>query len=104
MRVGSTMTVTVEDDEVGVHLLFTGRVQGVFFRANTRQQAMSLGLKGWVRNLPDGRVEAWVEGGRADVGRLIEFCQTGIPHALVDMVDMEEGSPTGDYQSFEVRR
>lgn len=93
-----------EGDGVGVRLLFTGRVQGVFFRANTRQQALQLGLRGWVRNLPDGKVEAWVEGDRSDVGRLIEFCQTGITGARVDMVDMEEASPTGDYTSFEVRR
>ena len=91
-------------DNMGVRLLFTGRVQGVYFRANTRQQALQLGLRGWVRNLPDGRVEAWVEGGRSDVGRLVKFCQTGIPGARVDMVDMEEAPPTGDYPSFEVRR
>jgi acylphosphatase len=98
------MSALPESDEVGVRLTFTGRVQGVYFRANTQRKALSLGLQGWVRNLPDGRVEAWIEGDRRKVGELLEFCQSDIPHAVVDMVDMEEGPPTGDHPSFEIRR
>ncbi len=98
------MSATQEGDAVGVRLLFTGRVQGVYFRANTQRKARSLGLQGWVRNLPDGRVEAWVEGDRDKVGELLEFCQSDIPNAVVDMVDMEEGVPTGDHPSFDIRR
>jgi acylphosphatase len=90
-------------DDVGVRLIFTGRVQGVYFRASTKEEALRLGLCGWVRNLPDGRVEAWVEGDRQAVGQLLEYCQDGIPNALVDMVDMEEGPSTGDHPSFEIR-
>jgi acylphosphatase len=97
------MTASGTVDEVGVRLFFTGRVQGVFFRANTKEEALRLGLRGWVRNLPDGRVEAWVEGDRQAVGQLLEYCQDDIPNARVDMVDMEEGTPSGDYPSFEIR-
>ena len=97
------MSATVGADEVGVRLLFTGRVQGVYFRANTKEEALRLGLRGWVRNLPDGRVVAWVEGDRQAVDQLLEYCQGDIPNARVDMVDMEEGTPTGDYPTFEIR-
>ncbi len=97
------MSATVGADEVGVRLLFTGRVQGVYFRVNTKEEALRLGLRGWVRNLPDGRVVAWVEGDRQAVDQLLEYCQGDIPNARVDMVDMEEGTPTGDYPSFEIR-
>jgi acylphosphatase len=97
------MMASGEVDEVGVRLFFTGRVQGVYFRANTKDEALRLGLSGWVRNLPDGRVEAWVEGDRQAVGKLLVYCQGDIPNAQVDLVDMDEGSPTGDYPSFEIR-
>ena len=93
-----------EDEPIAVHAHFTGIVQGVFFRANTQRQARKLGLLGWVRNLPDGRVEAWVEGDRPAIGSLIEFCQTGIPAARVDKVDMKETEATGDYPTFEIVR
>ncbi len=93
-----------EEEEVAVHAYFTGIVQGVYFRANTKRQAERLGLRGWVRNLPDGRVEAWIEGSRPAVGSLIEYCSNGIAAATVDMVDMDESEPTGDYPTFEIVR
>ena len=96
------MTASGGVNEVGVHLFFAGRVQGVYFRANTKEEALRLGLSGWVRNLPDGRVEAWVEGDRQAVDQLLVYCQGDIPNARVDMVDKEEGAPTGDYPSFEI--
>jgi acylphosphatase len=99
----SYMMTSGESDEVGVRLFFTGKVQGVYFRANTKEEALRLGLRGWVRNLPDDRVEAWVEGDRQAVGQLLVFCQGDIPNAQVDLVDMDEGTPTGDYPSFEIR-
>jgi acylphosphatase len=93
-----------DTDEVGVHMFFTGIVQGVFFRASTQRQAQRLGLRGWVRNLHDGRVEAWIEGDRTAIGNLVKYCQEGIHAARVDMVDMEETEPTGDYTTFEIER
>ena len=94
----------VGEEKVAVHAYFGGIVQGVYFRANTKRQAERLGLVGWVRNLPDGRVEAWVEGRRQDVGNLLEFCQHRIPAATVDAVDTAESEPTGDYPTFEIVR
>ena len=93
-----------EGEPVAVHAVFHGIVQGVYFRANTRREALRLGLQGWVRNLPDGTVEAWVEGEGAAVSSLVEFCRTRIPAAHVEMVNLEEAEPTGHYRSFEIER
>ncbi len=93
-----------DGEPVSAHVVFSGIVQGVFFRANTRREALRLGLKGWVRNLPDGTVEAWIEGDRPNIDGLIAYCQTDIPIARVDRVDVEEGAYTGDFPSFEIVR
>jgi len=68
------------------HLRITGRVQGVCYRASTRREAERLGLAGWVRNLPDGSVEAEVEGPEANLQSLIAWCHQGPPRARVDAV------------------
>lgn len=73
-----------------VRLLISGIVQGVFYRAETRRQAMSLGLCGYARNLPDGRVEVLVEGPAGQVDALIAWCRTGPPLARVDRVAVAE--------------
>jgi acylphosphatase len=67
-----------------------GHVQGVFFRDATRRAARTRGLAGWVRNRPDGTVEAWFEGPPADVLALVEWCRTGPSHALVTDVDVSD--------------
>jgi acylphosphatase len=85
-----------------VHVFFSGIVQGVFFRAHTRREAVRLGLVGWVRNLEDGRVEAWAEGDRAAVEQLLEYCSADIPTARVEHVDFDWMAPTGELRSFEV--
>lgn len=85
-----------------VHVFFSGIVQGVFFRAHTRREAVRLGLVGWVRNLEDGRVEAFAEGDRAAVERLLEYCGADIPTARVEHVEFDWVAPTGELRSFEV--
>jgi len=87
-----------------VHLVVSGRVQGVAFRACAADEARRLGLRGWVRNLPDGRVEAEAEGERAAVERLGAWCRRGPPAARVSAVDLEWGEPAGAEATFEVRR
>jgi acylphosphatase len=77
------------------HVIVCGRVQGVFFRDSLRQQALHYGVAGWVRNRPDGAVEAIFEGAPGPVGRLVEFSRTGPPHARVDRVEVNEEPPEG---------
>lgn len=86
------MAVSLE--HVRAHVWVSGRVQGVNFRANTRDQARLGGVEGWVRNTPDGRVEAVFEGSRASVQRLISWCYSGPPAAAIDHVEVEWEEPT----------
>jgi acylphosphatase len=84
------------------HVSVTGRVQGVFFRAWMQQQADALGVTGWVRNCPDGRVDAHVEGEEAAVRKLIEKLHEGPPAARVENV-REWDVELCDFEGFEVR-
>ncbi len=81
----------------------SGKVQGVYYRATTREQATDRGVDGWVRNLRDGRVEAVFEGPEADVEAMVEWCHEGSPAARVDDVEVEYGDPEG-FDGFEIRR
>lgn len=84
-------------------VIFEGLVQGVFFRANTKKCADSLGLTGWVRNRPDGSVEAVFEGEEDKVHQAIEWCATKQPYAQVSKRAVELSSATGEFDSFFVR-
>lgn len=84
------------------HVLVSGRVQGVSFRWATREQAQDLGLHGWVRNLPDGRVEAWIEGDPAAVARMLDWLSRGPRLARVNGLQVEERTPEG-VDGFEIR-
>jgi acylphosphatase len=88
---------------VRVHLLVSGRVQGVCFRQSTADTARRLGLRGWVRNLPDGRVEAEAEGDRVVAEALVEWCRRGPPAARVDGLEVGWGEPRGGLGPFAVR-
>lgn len=83
-------------------VLVAGRVQGVWFRGATMEQAVRLSLAGWVRNLPDGRVEAIFEGPATEVQAAIEWCRIGPPSARVADVTVEWQAPAGDH-GFGVR-
>jgi acylphosphatase len=85
------------------HVFVSGRVQGVFYRATTREQARERGVDGWVRNLDDGRVEAVFEGPVDAVEAMVEWCHEGSSRARVDGVDVEYGDPEG-LDGFDVRR
>lgn len=80
-----------------------GIVQGVFFRSNTRRVAKSLGLRGYVRNMPDGSVEAVFEGEREAIEKAIEWCRRGPPLARVDRVEVKWLEYKGEYDDFTVR-
>ena len=92
----------MDDDVVRAHVFVEGRVQGVFFRWETRTMAQSSSLAGWIRNLPDGRVEAVIEGSRSSVQRLISWMRKGPPAAEVSRVEVDWQEPSG-LQGFEVQ-
>lgn len=85
------------------HLFIKGRVQGVYYRAFTRDTANSLGLSGWVRNLPDGRVEAAFEGSRQIIEQAIKQCYTGPSGAHVEDIEIHWEDSDAKITGFQVR-
>ena len=85
------------------HLIIEGRVQGVFFRASTKDQADALGLNGWVRNLPDGSVEIRAEGLKENLKEFINWCHKGPPNAVVSNIELEYLQPTGEFSTFNIK-
>ena len=95
--------MTSDATTVATHVVVQGRVQGVFFRASTRDQARAHGVAGWVRNRADGAVEAWFEGPQHAVAAVTDWIvDGGPPHASVDQVDTEVVEPAG-HAGFVVR-
>lgn len=86
-----------------VHVTITGMVQGVFFRAKTRNEAIRNNVTGWVKNLPDGRVEAVFEGRPEDVDRVVGWCRIGPSLAEVKGVESVEEPYTGAFTDFTIR-
>lgn len=79
-----------------VRVIASGSVQGVFYRVTCAERARELGLGGFVRNLPDGRVEAAFEGADAAVDVMVAWCRSGTDWSRVDHLDVSEELPTGD--------
>ena len=88
---------------VRAHVFVSGRVQGVFFRSETRYEAKRRNVAGWVRNTSDGRVEAVFEGEKEDVEKLIDFCRKGPSGARVTKVDVQCEHYTGEFRDFKIR-
>lgn len=86
-----------------VHLFISGRVQGVFFRAYAKAKAEQLRIAGWIRNLPDGRVEAVFEGEKARVDEMIKWCYKGSSGSVVTEVEVKENEAEG-IRRFEIRQ
>jgi len=92
-----------EAEPAAVHVLIGGRVQGVGFRMSCQREATSLGLAGWVRNLPDGRVEAQFEGPEQVVRRMLAWCEEGPRAAYVESVTPDWSAAPTSAKSFEIR-
>ena len=87
---------------IRAHLIIEGRVQGVWFRDSTRQEAVKLGLSGWVKNRFDGTVEVVAEGPRERVETLVTWCHHGPPAARVTGVREFKEDFTGEFDSFRI--
>lgn len=84
------------------HVFVKGKVQGVYFRQNTKQVAIEHKVTGWVCNLSDGRVEAVFEGNKTDVNGVIDWCHVGPPNSRVDDVDVRFEEYSGEFASFTI--
>lgn len=89
-------------DKVRAHVIIEGRVQGVFFRSSTQDEAIRLGVTGWVKNRRDGKVEAVFEGQRDRVEEIIRWCHVGPPWAKVKKVDVTWEAHKGEFKRFSV--
>ncbi|MCI4625558.1 MAG: acylphosphatase [Candidatus Magnetoovum sp. WYHC-5] len=85
-----------------VHLIIEGRVQGVYFRAFVKKNAIDLGVKGWVRNLPDGTVEVLLEGEKKALETLVGRCYKGPPASVVIHIQINWQPYVGEFSSFGV--
>ena len=92
----------MSSEDCQVRIWVSGRVQGVSFRAYTREQARRLGASGWVKNLSDGRVHVLAQGSREVLERLIEWCHRGSPFAGVTQVEVEWEAPQEVLADFQI--
>ena len=86
-----------------IHIFVTGRVQGVFFRQSTKVMAIKNNVKGWVRNIDDGRVEIVAQGETQDIDNLAHWCKTGPANSRVDEFELSEENISDEFETFEVR-
>ena len=90
-------------ENISAQVIIHGWVQGVYFRAYTRDQARLLGLTGWVRNRRDGSVEAFFEGTKEKVERMVAWCHQGSPSSQVERVEVTYGPYSGGFDAFQIR-
>ena len=89
--------------ESRLHIIVHGTVQGVFFRANTEEQARRLGLNGWVRNRSDGSVEVMAEGNRDALEKLLDWCSHGPADASIEKIEKEWLEASDEFSEFSIR-
>jgi len=90
------------EEQTRARVIISGRVQGVFFRVETQRAAERIGVKGWVRNQPDGTVAAVFEGSKQNVDRAIQWCWQGSPMSAVTDVAVQWEPPSGQYDAFDI--
>jgi len=87
----------------GLNLKIYGQVQGVFFRANTQEEAQRLGLAGWVKNKVDGSVLIEAQGEKEKLEQLIDWCQKGSPNSQVEKIEIQWRKNTKDYKDSTIK-
>jgi acylphosphatase len=96
------IVLSLQDLKARARILISGLVQGVLFRRELTDTARRLGASGWVRNLPDGRVEAVAEGDKEKLDALVRFCNVGPPGARVSDLDVEWSEFKGEFRGFKI--
>ncbi len=91
------------DEKVRAHVVISGRVQGVFFRMETKTAADNYNVSGWVRNTRDGNVDAVIEGDKENVDEMIQWCWRGSPLSRVNDVKVEWEEFKGEFETFGIR-
>jgi len=86
-----------------IHVIIKGRVQGVWFRASTKQKAEQLDITGWVRNTADGHVEAIFEGEENNIREMLEWCHHGPPMAEIEKVEVKNQMATNGFNGFTIK-
>ena len=103
-KLGTPVTLTIEVNRtMQLYVLITGKVQGVGFRNFTQLNARQLGVKGYAKNLPNGKVEVVAEGDKAQLDALITLLEKGPRYARVDSLEVNENPFTGEYKAFDIR-
>jgi acylphosphatase len=90
------------EENARARVVISGRVQGVFFRAETQRAAERIGVHGWVRTQPDGTVAAVFEGSKQSVDQAVEWCRQGSPMSEVTDVAVNWETPSGEYNTFDI--
>ncbi|MFH1156576.1 MAG: acylphosphatase [Pseudomonadota bacterium] len=90
-------------DKKQLHVIISGKVQGVFFRVATQQTARELGITGWVKNLPDGTVEAVFEGSDMEIQQMMLWCHSGPPGSRIDKISIKTSTACPGFSSFDIR-
>ena len=90
------------ETKIRAHAIIRGRVQGVFFRMETKRAADRFGVLGWVQNLQDGTVEAVFEGDRNQIDDILAWCKEGPPRAKVTDVDVSWEDYSGEFRKFDI--
>ena len=103
-KLGTPVTLTIEvNQKMQLYVLITGKVQGVGFRNFTQLNARQLGVKGYAKNLPNGKVEVVAEGDKSQLDALIALLENGPRYARVDSLEVDKRPFTGDYKAFDIR-
>jgi acylphosphatase len=91
------------ENKARARAVVTGRVQGVFFRMETKRTADRCGVTGWVKNRSDGAVEALFEGEKKNVLKILEWCKIGPPYSKVEDIDIQWEDYTEGFEGFDIR-
>ena len=90
------------NNELAKHIIVSGRVQGVFFRKNTKQKATEFKINGWVKNTPDDKVEIFAQGNEENLNKFIAWCKQGPPKAIVEDIKIVEKQTNNNLKEFSI--